>query len=307
MMNPIGPNAAIPPSVENRIIRSCISVSRPTSRGRSTLSTEPTISALNRATPRADCQWPCTLITITAGTHTSAPPTTGSTDRTTITVPQNSAPSMPAAQNDSPPSVPWTMPMTSVPRRVARVTDTNLPSTCPFSSSLQRQEAGHLAQQLRAVDEQEEQRVEQDEELQDRRGRAGGRGPDRGDGEAAEVADQLAAAGEDLGPVRRDVLVERQLLEQRRQLVRVGDELLDPGRHRGGEPQRLARDQAEHEGQRHDDHEQHEEHRDHRGQPAALAEARIRAVDTADGTGRRGWPRGPSSSRTPTPSTGRRR
>ena len=50
-------------------------------------------------------------------------------------MPQNSAPSMPAAQNDSPPSVPCTMPMTSVPRSVARVTETNLSRTCSFSAS----------------------------------------------------------------------------------------------------------------------------------------------------------------------------
>jgi hypothetical protein len=42
---------------------------------------------------------------------------------------------MPAAQNDSPPSVPWMMPMTSVPRSVARVTETNLSSTSSFSFS----------------------------------------------------------------------------------------------------------------------------------------------------------------------------
>ncbi len=41
-------------------------------------------------------------------------------------MPQKNAPSIPATANAVPASVPWMIPMNSVPRNVARVTDVNL-------------------------------------------------------------------------------------------------------------------------------------------------------------------------------------
>ena len=61
---------------------------------------------------------------IAAGTHTSAPPITGSSDKTIISSPSSTAPGMPRIANITPPSVPCTMPMRSVPLSVARVTET---------------------------------------------------------------------------------------------------------------------------------------------------------------------------------------
>jgi hypothetical protein len=67
---------------------------------------------------------PWTARIIAAGTHTSAPPTSGMTDSTTISNPQSTAPEIPRIANIMPPSVPCTIPMSSVPLSVARVTDT---------------------------------------------------------------------------------------------------------------------------------------------------------------------------------------
>lgn len=59
-MKPIAPKNMSPPSVEKKMSSSCILVSCPTSRGRSTLSTLPTTSAQNsaRAIPRQISQSP---------------------------------------------------------------------------------------------------------------------------------------------------------------------------------------------------------------------------------------------------------
>ena len=64
---------------------------------------------------------------MTAGTQTSAGPTPGMIEPTIIRVPQNTACPIPATQKASPPSVPCTTPITSVPLIVARATETNLP------------------------------------------------------------------------------------------------------------------------------------------------------------------------------------
>ena len=71
---------------------------------------------------------PVAMRTSAIGTQMSAPPMPGMIDKTVITVPQKIAESSPTAQNASPPSVPWAMPMRTVPFSVARVTDTNFPS-----------------------------------------------------------------------------------------------------------------------------------------------------------------------------------
>ena len=61
---------------------------------------------------------------IAAGTHTSAPPTNGRMDNTIISSPQSTAPETPRIAKITPPSVPCTRPMRSVPLSVARVTET---------------------------------------------------------------------------------------------------------------------------------------------------------------------------------------
>jgi hypothetical protein len=86
-MKPIAPKNMSPPSVEKKISSSCILVSCPTSRGRSTLSTLPTMRAQNRARAIPRQTIPVVMRIIAAGTHTSAPPTPGIIDKTVITVP----------------------------------------------------------------------------------------------------------------------------------------------------------------------------------------------------------------------------
>ena len=72
---------------------------------------------------------------ITAGTHTSAPPTPGMIDSTVMTVPQKTGPSIPATQNARPPRNPCAAPMRIVPLSVARVTETNFSSIRCLSMS----------------------------------------------------------------------------------------------------------------------------------------------------------------------------
>jgi hypothetical protein len=105
-MKPIVPKNKSPPSVEKKMSSSCILVSCPTSRGRSTLSTLPTTSARKRARAMPRQTSPVVIRMIAAGTQTSAPPTPGMIDKTVITVPQKIAPSRPTAQNAKPPSTP---------------------------------------------------------------------------------------------------------------------------------------------------------------------------------------------------------
>ena len=55
-------------------------------------------------------------------------------ERTVITVPQKTAPSTPAMAKAIPARAPWTIPMSTVPFKVARLTEVNF-STIRISSS----------------------------------------------------------------------------------------------------------------------------------------------------------------------------
>lgn len=105
-IKPITPNSRRPPSVEKKISSSCICVSRPTSSGRSRLSTLPMTSAQNPASAIPRHTSPDVMRTIAAGIQMRAPPMPGIMDNAVITVPQKIAPSIPTAQKASPPSSP---------------------------------------------------------------------------------------------------------------------------------------------------------------------------------------------------------
>ena len=92
--------------------------------------------AQNSGSPIPRQTSPVVIRMIAAGTHTSAPPTPGMIDKTVITVPQKIAPSIPTAQNATPPSRPCATPIRIVPLSVARVTDTNFPTMRVLSASV---------------------------------------------------------------------------------------------------------------------------------------------------------------------------
>ena len=153
IMIPAAPNSISPPRVVSNTIRSGILVSLPTRSGRRKLSAVPTTIAHHRHTPTAAPVCPSRIRKITAGTQTRAVPTPGIMDSTAMTAPQNTAPSIPATQNDSPARPPWTMPIINVPFSVARPTEAKVPSRRSLSladsgvyPAPHRQSPGHSSQ-----------------------------------------------------------------------------------------------------------------------------------------------------------------
>ena len=103
--------------------------------GRSTLSTSPITSVPPAITASAFQNAPVASRTIAAGTHTSAAPTAGSSDRIPITTPQNTAAWIPTRANSTPPIAPCTAATTIVPFTVARETSAILRNSCRSRSS----------------------------------------------------------------------------------------------------------------------------------------------------------------------------
>ena len=89
-------------------------------------------------------------------------------------VPQKAAPSMPATQKPRPASVPWMMPITTVPLMVARVTEVSRSSKSHFVFVTQRHVIENFLDDLLAVAKEEKHRVKHDEEIEQKRGCSGG-------------------------------------------------------------------------------------------------------------------------------------
>ena len=125
----------MPPRVLKKIISSCSLTSRPTSTGRRRLSTLPTRSPQKASSPIALTISPEKARMMTAGNQTRAEPTAGMMERKVMTVPQNTAPSIPTTQKARPARLPWITPITRVPLMAARVTEVNLSRSLSFIPS----------------------------------------------------------------------------------------------------------------------------------------------------------------------------
>ncbi|RWX48274.1 hypothetical protein H206_05176 [Candidatus Electrothrix aarhusensis] len=113
----------MPPRVPKRTKRSCISVSLPTNLGRSRLSrlpaTAPQMTA-RRITPEKS---PPMARIARAGSQMIAVPTAGIMESTAMTVPQKTAPCIPARKKAKPHNPPCNIPMMKVDFMVAPATE----------------------------------------------------------------------------------------------------------------------------------------------------------------------------------------
>ena len=227
---------------------------------------------------------------MTAGTHTSAPPSPGTIDRMVITVPQKMAPSMPATQNARPEKE--ALDDADEDRALERgARDRHEPLE---HQRLVRGRQRHVpdagVQQRRPVDQEEEHRVEQHDEVKDEDRRGDGRGRQRHHQKASDIADDLRGPAQDLLPVGLDQPVARHaskpLFQRARVAERVGQARAELLRH----SQRLVGPRGQHRDQRYQDQQQHHDQRGRGGEvrPAAepAGQARVGGIGQSREDGR---------------------